>query len=147
MRVFLPILLLLFFSCNDSPKIDNHSEQVIKNETTNNSNKSDSLYYVVRSDTRSQRIFVVIDSNILTDINKIRIIIKEVDKAYKFKDDLNVSFVSDSKYAGYKDELEEVKAISYYEFYLHYLGEYNKDTKIYWTYPALADKKVKYILD
>ena len=50
-------------------------------------------------------------------------------------------------YAGYKDEFEDSKGIPGNEFFLNYLGEYNKQTKIYWTYPALSSKKVKYILD
>ena len=146
-RSFLLILLPLFCSCGDNPKIDKQPEIVKLNDTTENHNKTKTSFTVTRTDSRSQRVFVVIDSNTLTDINKIKTIIKQVDSMYKFKDDLNVSFVSDSKYAGYKDELEETKGISYYEFYLNYLGEYNKGTKIFWTYPVLADKKVKYILD
>jgi hypothetical protein len=148
MRTFLLILLPLYFaSCGDNPKIDKQPEVVKTNDITGNQNKIKTLFTVARTDNRSQRVFVVIDSSTLTNINKIRAIIKQVDSKYKFKDDLNVSFVSDNKYAGYKDELEETKGISYYEFYLNYLGEYNKGTKIFWTYPVLADKKVKYILD
>lgn len=148
MRTLLLILLPLYFvSCGDHPKMDTQPEVAITKDTTTNQNKGDSLFSITRTDNRNQIVFVVIDSNILADIKKIRAIIKQIDNKYKFRDDLNISFVSDPKYAGYKDELEETKGISYYEFYLNYLGEYNKDTKIFWTYPVLADRKVKYILD
>ena len=148
MRTFLLIFLLLYFaSCGANPNFNKQADLPTKTDTTIVISKRDSLYYVARTDQSSQRVFVVIDSNILKDINKIRTIIKQVDKKYKFYNDLNVSFVSDFKYAGYKDELEETKDISYYEFYLNYLGEYNKKTKIFWTYPALGDKKIKYMLD
>jgi hypothetical protein len=149
MRTLLSILLSLYFaSCSDNSKIDKQQElgetTVEPNEKLN---KKDSLFNIARIDERSQRVFVVIDSNILTDIKKIRTIIKQVDNKYSFRNDLNISFVTAFKYAGYKTDLEETKGISFYEFYLNYLGEYNKATKIFWTYPALADRKVKYIID
>ncbi|XVJ65864.1 MAG: hypothetical protein HEQ40_06785 [Lacibacter sp.] len=148
MRMLLFILLPLYFvSCSDHPKMDTQPEVAITKDATANQNKGDSLFSIIRTDNRNQRVFVVIDSNILADIKKIKAIIKQIDNKYKFRDDLNISFVSNPKYAGYKDELEENKGISYYEFYLNYLGEYNKDTKIFWIYPVLADRKVKYILD
>jgi uncharacterized protein (DUF427 family) len=109
-------------------------------------NKEDSLS-IVRIDERNQRVFIVVDSTVLTDIEKLRVIVEDVDRKHKFRDDLNITFVQDAEYAGYKDELEATKGISYSEFYHHYLGEYNKKTKVFWTYPALQDKKVKFIIE
>lgn len=109
--------------------------------------KKDSLFSVAIVDNKNKRVFIAIDSHLLADIPKIRTIIKEIDTKYPFGNDLNISFVTDKKYAGYKTDLEETRGISFYEFYLNYLGEYNKKNRIFWTYPALANRKVKYILD
>ena len=147
MKPFIIIFVFCFISCNDAPK-PNKQGDVIKTMDKNKGQKlNDSLFTVARIDNHSQRVFVVIDSNILNDINRIRTIIKEVNDRNKFKDDLNISFFSNKKYAGYKDEFEDNRGIPSKEFFLSYLGEYNKQTKIYWTYPTSPGKKVKYILD
>jgi len=142
------MILFAFISCKEKPESD--STSVITNNEIDSNNKlqkESSLFKIAKIDTGSQRIFVVIDTNFITNTKKIRTIIEQIDKLYKFRTDLRVSFVSDVRYADYKTELDEKKGIPYHEFHKNYLGEYEKSTKIYWTYPGLADRKVKYRLN
>lgn len=139
MRITQMVLLAFYLiSCGSNPK----PSKVFEKIDTNNL-----LFTVARIDTSNQRVFVIIDSAIITDIDKIKTIIKQVDDSYQFQYDLNVSFFSNSKYAGYKDEFEDKGVLSAKEFFQNYLGEYNRHTKTYWAYPALPTKKVKYIFD
>jgi hypothetical protein len=142
-------LLIAAFFCFRSC-INNKNEGIqSETEKSNNVRKmklTNELFVVARIDSTNQRVFVVIDSTSVTDINKVKLIVNQIDGHYKFKDDLNVSFVTAKKYADYKTNLNENKNIPYSEFYLNYLGEYNKSTKIYWTFPALPNRKTKYNL-
>jgi len=134
------IILLAFYliSCGDNPKPTEIFEKIDANNL---------LFTVARIDTINQRVFVVIDSVMIDDIDKIKTIIKQVDDSYEFQYDLNVSLFSNIKYVGYKDEFEDKGVLSAKEFFQNYLGEYNRHTKTYWAYPALPTKKVKYIFD
>lgn len=147
------LLAILIASCNRSPNnskgtVNDRKEHVDSSKVKKAKSKTkDSLYSIVRIDKRSQRVFVVIDSAMTNNLKKIGFIIGQIKKAYQFDGQLNISFVSDSKYAGYKDELEMSAGISYWEFYNHYLGEYDQLSKEYWTFPALPEKKEKYQID
>jgi lipopolysaccharide export LptBFGC system permease protein LptF len=147
MKIVILIISFCFFSCIQDPKGNKQADVIKTKDNTEDPKLNDAPFTLARIDNRSQRVFVVIDSNIVNDIHKIRAIVKAVNDNNKFKDDLNISFFSNAKYAGFKDEFEDNKGIPNKDFFLSYIGEYNKKTKTYWTYPAAASKKVKYILD
>jgi hypothetical protein len=144
------ILFICSLACTDKPKSDTSSNLLVQTDTSvilKNKNINDSLFSVARVDSIGHRIFVVIDTITTLNFKKIKGIIKQVDKKYKLNDDWNISFVSNIKYADYKDELQDKKGISYNEFYQNYLGEYDKKTRTYHTYPVIATKTDKYIFD
>lgn len=147
MRVLILILTLCLVSCAENQKHNTKEAGIASSSGSKSPTVNDTHYAVSRQDDRNQRVFVVLDSPILADIGMLRKIVKDVDSQYGFNDDLNISFVSNEKYAGYKDELWKIKGVPYEEFYRNYLGEYNKKSKVVWIFPALAHKKKKYIID
>jgi hypothetical protein len=147
MRTLLLILFFYLASCGDAPRNSKQLGVADLSKKTEDWNTEDSLFTIVRVDQRNQRVFVAVDSTVLTNVGKLRRFIENLGERYKFRDDLNVTFVQHAKYAGYKDELHATRGISYDTFYSHYLGEYNRNTKVFWLYPSLADKKVKFIFN
>ena len=143
-RILLTIIILCCISCTDNKNSDSKSK-LEKINSPEKSVYSEELFSIAKIDTNSQRVFVVIDSNFVADIKTIKLIVRRVEENYKFKNDLNVSFVSNKKYADYKTNLNENNNITYSEFYMNYLGEYNKASNTYWTFPALPERKIKYI--
>ena len=102
------------------------------------------LFTLVKIDIRAQRVFVVIDSNTVEDLGRIRNFIEQVSKSSGFKTDLNISFFTTRNYAGYKDEFEDRKGMVSQDYFSSYVGEYDKQTESYWTYPTSQIKKKKY---
>lgn len=101
----------------------------------------DSLYSIARVDTKSQRVFVVLDATAATDIAIIKQVIKEVKGQYPFPK-LMVSFFTDRRYAGFKTELGSAERYS--DFLESWVGEYDSQSKEYWIYYGLPDKKRRY---
>ena len=109
--------------------------------------KGNPLFSIARVDQRNQRVFVVLDTNYLADLRKITTIVKHIDSNYKFKDNLNVSFFSNAKYVGYKDEFGSQTSTPDTNFFRNYVGEYSKKSKEFWTYPSSPIQKVKYRIE
>src|SRR5688572_5347062 len=117
---------------NDSSETDLQTESFLRNDT----------FSVVRIE--KQRVFVVIDSSQVTNVNIIKAVLGSIKKNYAFEK-LRVSFFSDSVYTGYKTEfISDSGAII--QWANAYIGEYDLLTKEYWTYPLRPDAKLKYII-
>ncbi len=139
---FICIFLSFTISCSENQTSTPSSVTSQKDSTADSYAQ---LFNIAKIDSKNQRIFVVIDSNSASNIEIIKKIVQELSQQYRFHDDLNITFISESKYAGYKDSLQQENGISYSEFYSNYLGEFNKSSKSYWIFPAIPERKVKYI--
>lgn len=139
---------LLFSSADDM------SDFCISRQTSTRAyktiNKTDSLYQIVRIDTANVRFFVVIDSSLIRDIEKMQSIIENISARYSPKEKFEnfkkygftLSFFSKRVYAAYKDELPSEK---FADWNRNYLAEYESRNQELWVYPLLLDKK-KFLL-
>lgn len=149
------ISLLIFCGCNNDNatvnKIENIPDaQIDTVEKNSNTIVSDLIKLnfceVVRLEyyNRSlQRIFVVISPDAAGDILLIQQAICTFQSVYPVDNHIsNVSFFSDKKFAGYKDELffSTDKSLPKHEYAkwldFYYLGEFNFQAMEYVTYPA-----------
>jgi hypothetical protein len=121
----------IFFSCNNFKK------------TTNKN------YEVAKIDEKNNRIFVVVNDDLIKEIKAIQIIVFDIFNAYKekynFKErHFNISFFSDAKYAGYKTDPKILNYVKSGEWGKNYLAEYSSETNELWTYPLQNNKKKCY---
>lgn len=117
-----------------------------KNEVGNSIWTNSDSCEVVKIDSfssgRLQGIFIVIKSQLVFDTSFIKQTICKLKTSYPLDGKSSISFFSEKKYAGYKDDLffnaQRSLPESEYPKWLenYYLGEFNSETSAYVTYPA-----------
>ena len=117
----------------DSSTIDEPKQFFFRNDT----------FSVVRIE--NQRVFVVIDSSAVKNMNLIKPIIARVKENYPFER-LGISFFTDSIHAGYKTEFMN-DSVEIKKWAHAYVSEYDLLTKEYWTRALQPELKRKYIIE
>ncbi|KAB1065993.1 hypothetical protein F3059_00540 [Salibacter halophilus] len=161
-RTLLLIVIIGFVSCSgfessESNKAEKSiSEKPSIEEENGVSEKTEKRTFpkiknasVVQFDNDNNRYFIVVDSSIVFDYERIKQVICQIDSKLSTDTNTSISFFNEAKWANYKDELFFDESSKYpkheYSNWLntYYQGEFSFKTRLYKTFPVSEPNKNK----